>query len=263
MAEIVGILNLSTDSFSGSEPDPLAHAERMLRAGADWIDVGAEASNPGAQRLEAHEEIARLTPVVRALSKLGARISIDTHKAETMRAMIDLGATMINDITALGDPQAASVLRAAPHVHVVLMHARKKGPKAEKTHHARNETLMQDIVRFFAQRIADSGLERERLVLDPGMGFFLDASPEASVTVLHGIKALREAFSLPVYIGTSRKSFIGTLLGGRAPQDRAAGTLATELFALEQGAAYIRTHDPAALKDAWTIWERLTPARQK
>lgn len=256
MAELVGILNLSADSFSGSPIEPLAYAERMLAGGADWIDVGAEASNPDAQRLDAHEEIARLTPVVRALGKLGARVSIDTYKAETMRAMIDLGATMINDITALGDPQAASVLRGAPQVKVVLMHARNTGPTAEKKHHD-NESLLPDIVQFFETRITNSGLDRSRLILDPGMGFFLDATPQASLTVLKGIAQLRQAFSLPVYIATSRKSFIGALLGGRAPLERAAGTLATEIYALQQGAAYVRTHDPAALKDAWTVWQQL------
>ncbi len=266
--QVFGILNLSADSFSdgGVFADPsaaLRHAEAMLAAGAHGIDVGAEASNPSAARLDAKTEIARLAPVVGALTKTGARVSIDTYKAEVMQAMIDLGASMVNDITALADPAAAPVLAKAPHVQVVLMHARNVTHTGEP--HANREKrdvggLVDEILAFFTARVAfaaAAGLDRTRLILDPGMGMFLDAKSEASVMVLDAIPRLK-ALGLPVYISTSRKSFISALLGGgREPMQRAYGTLATELFALDRGADYLRTHDPRAILDAWTVWQKL------
>lgn len=262
--QVFGILNLSADSFSdggdyGDEALALQHAEAMLAGGADGIDVGAEASNPDAVALTPTEEIARLTPVVRALVQQKARVSVDTYKAPVMRAMIDLGASMVNDITALGDPQSAAVLATAPHVQVVLMHARNRGPAAERSKRG-TVGLVEEIVAFFRTRIAAAeaaGITRDRLILDPGMGMFLDATSEASVIALKAIPTFR-SLGLPVYISTSRKSFISALLGGgRAPKDRAHGTLATELFALHNGADYIRTHDPKAVKDAWRVWDAL------
>ena len=272
MAKIVGILNLTADSFSdgGAFLDPtsaLRHAETMRMHGADWIDVGAEASNPDAQRIDAETEIARLTPIVRALVKDGARVSVDTYKAAVMRAMIDLGATMINDITALSDPHAASVLAKAPDVKLVLMHARNAGPIAERErrgvgHHGK---YVGDIIRYLQARITvaeAAGIGRDRLIVDPGMGLFLDVDREASVAVLTQLATL-QTLDLPIYVCTSRKSFIGAILGGRAKHERAFGTLATELFALHHGASYIRTHDPGAVKDAWTVWSALSPEERR
>jgi len=260
---IIGILNLSHDSFSGAPADALRHAELLMSAGADIIDVGAEASNPDAKQLSADEEIELLSPIVSSLIKQNARISVDTYKARTMRAMIDLGVTMINDITALSDKEAIPLLQKS-NVKIVLMHARNRGATAERAEHEGD--VLQSITAALHARVTaavDGGIARERLILDPGMGFFLDARPEPSLDVLRAIPRLRAEFRLPIYISTSRKSFIGTLLGGRTPLDRAAGTLATELFALHAGATYIRTHDPRALKDAWTLWSQLTQAERK
>jgi dihydropteroate synthase type 2 len=186
-----------------------------------------------------------------------------------MRQMIDAGATMVNDITALADPDAPRVLAAAPQVDVVLMHARNVtrtgDPHADRSQRDLGG-LVDEILAFFRARIAmaeSAGIARTRLIVDPGMGMFLDAKSEASVTVLAAIPALR-ALGLPVYVSTSRKSFISALLGGgRAPLQRAHGTLATELFALDRGADYVRTHDPGALRDAWRVWEQLTRAERR
>jgi dihydropteroate synthase type 2 len=169
---------------------------------------------------------------------------------------------MVNDITALADPLAATVLARAPEVRVVLMHARNETPNAERKKRG-TSGLVDDIMAFFRSRIAAAeaaGIARERLIVDPGMGMFLDAASDASVIVLNAIPTLA-TLGLPVYVSTSRKSFISALLGGgRAPKDRAHGTLATELYALAQGAEYVRTHDPKALRDVWTVWRKLTPA---
>lgn len=256
--ELVGIVNVTADSFSDGglflSPDAaVRHGAELLERGATWLDIGAESSNPDGQRVDAATEIARLASVVPHFVRAGARVAVDTHKAEVMRAALDWGAEMINDVTALGDPEAPGVLRAFPDAAVVLMHARNSGMRAERR--SGDATRVVDQIRaFFAARLAwcaEQGLQVGRFILDPGMGLFLGSNPEPSVAVLRGLPALA-ALGHPLYVSVSRKSFLGAITG-RGPRERGAATLAAELWCAEQRVAYIRTHDPGALRDALLV----------
>ncbi|MEW6199761.1 MAG: dihydropteroate synthase [Planctomycetota bacterium] len=264
--QILGILNITRDSFSDggrhlSSEAALAHARQLLADGAAIIDVGAESTHPDAEAVSPEEEIARLTPVVRVLKAEGAAVSVDTHKAAVMRAMIALGADFINDVTALRDPEAVAVVRDAD-TRVILMHSTAVTARAERQDVAAG-TIVARVRAFFEQRLAEletAGIALSRLILDPGMGFFLGRDPAVSLAVLRNLPLLR-ALGRPVCLSTSRKSFIGALLGSPAqprPVDqRAAGTLATELWALAQGVDYLRTHDVRALHDAAKLWNAI------
>jgi dihydropteroate synthase type 2 len=256
--QIVGIVNVTRDSFSDGgqclEPDAaVAYAQRLVADGADVIDVGAESTHPDAEDVPADAEVARLTPVIERLKADRVRVSVDTYKPAVMRHALALGVDFINDITALRDPESVTVARDA-EVKLIIMHSRASQARAERTE-ADPATIVDEIIQFFEQRVAaltDAGIARERLVIDPGMGFFLGSNPEASLVVLRDLRRLR-ALDLPILVSTSRKSFIGSVLGSveepRPVEQRAAGTLATEIWAAQHGVAYIRTHDVRALRD--------------
>lgn len=267
--QILGIVNVTRDSFSdgGRFLDPAAaleHARRLLADGAAIVDLGAESTHPDAEDVPANEQIARLTPLIEALKRAGMRVSVDTHRAEVMQAVLNLGCDMINDVTALRDPETAAVLRDHD-VPVILMHSTAQAARAQRRD-IDPETIVARIVGFFEQRLASLeavGIARERLILDPGMGFFLGRRADVSLAVLHGLERLR-ALGRPLCVSTSRKSFIGNVLGTadrpRPVAERGAGTLATELWAAQQGVTYIRTHDVRALHDAITVWQAIAQA---
>lgn len=269
IVQILGIVNLTRDSFSDGgrfvEPDAaLEHARRLRADGADIIDLGAESTHPDAEHVPADAEIERLSPIVSALKRDGAFVSVDTYKPLVMRAVLALGADLINDVRGLREPGAIDALRAAD-CRIILMHSSAAGPRAERVDVSPLEIV--DRVRaFFEERIATlttAGIARERLILDPGMGFFLGRDPLVSLTMLRDLHRLR-ALKLPICLSTSRKSFIGTVLADagspRPVEQRAAGTLATELWAAVQGVEYIRTHDAGALRDAWRLWRAIDEA---
>ncbi|MBU0640861.1 MAG: dihydropteroate synthase [Planctomycetes bacterium] len=271
---IIGILNLTRDSFSDgghylAADAASAHARRLLADGADVIDLGAESSHPDAEDVSDAEQITRLTPVLESLQAWqsdapgGAtfHISVDTYRPAVMRQALGLGADIINDITALRDPEAVALLRESA-ARVILMFSRAPSARARRAAAGvdpRDTGTIDEPIAFFERRIADlaaAGIAPQRLILDPGMGFFLSTRPEPSLAVLRGLKHLA-ALGLPICVSTSRKSFIGAVLGTpavpRPVGERAAGTLATELWAIQHGAAYIRTHDVRALRDALTM----------
>jgi len=272
---ILGIVNITRDSFSdgGRYLDPaaaLAHARALRAAGADIIDLGAESTHPDSADVSAEEECARLGPVLTALKAEGAAVSVDTSKPAVMRFALSHGADFINDVTAFRDPESVAAVRPAP-ARLILMHSVASRARAQRTPQpgatapAPSE-LIPRIRAFFADRLAAlaaAGIDPARLILDPGMGFFLGPQPEHSLAVLRGLRELA-ALGCPLCVSTSRKSFIGALLGdaaGPRPVDqRAAGTLATELWAATQGVDFIRTHEPRPLRDAWTIWQSLAQA---
>ncbi len=267
MTQIVGIVNLTRDSFSdgGKFLDPdvaIAYARRLVADGADIIDVGAESTHPDAEDVSADEEIARLTPAIERLMEAGITVSVDTYKPAVMRHVLAMGVAYINDVTALSAPDAVAAVRNA-NAKLILMHSRASQARAERAE-ADPATIVDEIIAFFERRIAaltDAGIIRRRLILDPGMGFFLGSNPDASLAMLRELDRLR-ALDLPILVSTSRKSFIGTVLGrADAPRpvaERGAGTLATELWAAQQGVAYIRTHDVRALRDALTMLAAIT-----
>jgi dihydropteroate synthase type 2 len=260
-AELVGIVNITEDSFSdgGLTLDPeaaVAHGERLLSQGAHWLDLGAESSNPEGQAVPAELELQRLLPVLRHFKRHGARVSVDTHKPDVMRVVLAEGADMINDITALGAPGSVELL-AAHAVPIVLMFSRSPGARADRTVRPHDD-LVPQILAFFQQRLQSleqQGIARARVVIDPGMGFFLGSNPEPSLWVLRNLAQL-EPLGCPIYVSVSRKSFIGGTVG-KPPAERGPGTLAAELWALEAGASFIRTHDVGPLADAWAVWRAI------
>ncbi len=271
---IVGILNVTRDSFSDGgrylDPDTaVAHGLELSSAGAAIIDVGAESTHPDAHDVPDEEQIRRLAPVVRQLKAEGVTVSIDTHRPAVMAAMLELGADWINDVTALADPEAVAVLRGSD-ARIVLMHAvrtpRGNGggsPARAEAIDTDADSIVPRIERFFRQRLdalTEAGISPERVVLDPGMGFFLGRDPAVSLRVLRALPKLGQ-LGRPLWVSTSRKSFIGQVLGTpdepRPTDRRWAGTLATELWAAARGASYIRTHDVAALADAWRLWQAI------
>ncbi len=263
---LLGIVNLTRDSFSDGgrylAPEAaVAHARRLVAAGADIIDLGAESTHPDAEDVPADEQIARLTPVIRQLHADGITISVDTYRPEVMRRVLELGVAYINDVTALRDPQAVAAVRDSD-ARLILMHSCSPEARARRDSDA-GADIVAAIERFFARRIvelAGAGIGRHRLILDPGMGFFLSSRPAASLATLRALPRLG-AFGCPLLVSTSRKSFLGAVLadGGspRPPDQRGPATLASELWAALHGAAYIRTHDPGALRDVLRVWRLL------
>ncbi len=250
---IVGILNVTPDSFSDggkfvSVRAAVAHAHALAAAGADVIDVGGESTRPGSESVPVSEELARVLPVVEALvhggegrPRLPIPVSVDTRKPVVARAALDAGATMINDVNATRDTAMVDVLRDHPHVPVILMHMLGE-PKTMQEEPAYRDAP-QEVADFLALRAAaleTAGIGRERIVLDPGLGFGKRLFD--NLEILKRIDALR-ALGYPVLVGASRKSFLGTLLGGAGPDARLAGSLAVAALCFQQGVEMVRVHD--------------------
>ena len=254
MTELVGIVNVTRDSFSdgGRYLDPQAavdHALRLAAEGAHVLDVGAVSTHPDSEGVSEVLELARLEPVVGELVDRGQRVSVDTWRPAVMRRAIELGAEFVNDVTALSEPGAADAVRASS-CRLILMHSTSSRRRARREARAAGG-LVERILAFFEGRLAELaelGIEPERVVLDPGMGFFLSSDPGPSLAVLRELPRLR-ALGCPLLVSTSRKSFVGAILG-RSVGERGAGTLATEIHAWRCGVEYVRTHDVRALADA-------------
>jgi dihydropteroate synthase type 2 len=256
---IIGIVNITEDSFSdgGRFLDTQAAIEQaraLVAGGADAVDLGAAASNIEAKPVSAEEEIRRLGPVIDALAGDGAPISVDSFRPEVQRFAIGRGVAFLNDIQGFPEPSLYRELAAA-QCRLVLMHAVQGRGRAQRIELS-PEDVWQRMLRFFEERVAAlerAGVARERLILDPGMGFFLSSRPEASLRVLAGIDRLKAAFGLPVLVSVSRKSFLRAVTGREAAAEAGAATLAAELYAADRGVDFIRTHDAAALRDALKI----------
>lgn len=256
---VFGILNITDDSFSdgGAYLDPaaaLAQARQLAAGGADVIDIGAAASNVAARPVSAAEEIRRLDPVIAGLAGSGVAVSIDSFRPEVQRFAIARGVEFLNDIEGFAEPALYPALAAA-QCRLVVMHAVQGRGRAQQLDLS-PAAVERHIDEFFAARLAAlerAGIARERLIIDPGMGFFLSSRPEASFRVLAGLARLKRRFGLPVLISVSRKSFLAQAAKGRDPAERGAATLAAELFAAGRGVDYIRTHDPAALRDGLAV----------
>lgn len=261
--KLLGILNITEDSFSDGNRylDPaaaIAHG-RALAEHAQILDLGAASSNPDATAVPPEVEIARLAPVVRALAEGsgGVSISIDSFSVEVQRWAIAQGADIINDIQGFPFPDFHPELAAA-RATLIVMHSVQGLGRATRVR-VEPEALLPRIADFFGARIealTAAGVARERIILDPGMGLFLGNHRDASFTVLRHIAELKRTFGLPVLVSVSRKSFLRRLVG-REVAEIAPATLAAELFAARQGADYIRTHDPKALRDALLVQDAL------
>jgi dihydropteroate synthase type 2 len=263
---VFGIVNITEDSFSdgGRYLDPaaaIAHARSLVAAGADVIDLGAAASNIDARSVNAAEEIRRLDPVIAALAADRIQISVDSSRLEIQRFAISRGTAFLNDIR--GFPEASFYPElAAASSRLVVMHAVQDESRAKPVELSADK-VWDRMHGFFGERLAAlerGGIARERLILDPGMGLFLSTRPEASLRVLARLGHLKREFGLPVLVSVSRKSFLRAITGRSAASEAGPATLAAELYAAAAGADFIRTHDPAALRDGLKIVSALHAA---
>jgi dihydropteroate synthase len=252
---VMGVVNVTPDSFSdgGEWLDPaaaIAHGHALVAQGAAILDIGGESTRPGAEPVSEAEELRRVVPVLEGLADAGARLSIDTSKAAVAAAAIDAGATLVNDVMALrGDPRMAALI-AQRGCDVCLMHM--LGEPRTMQRNPRYDDVVTDVRSFLEQRLEHAvaqGIARERVWLDPGIGF--------GKTIDHNLELLARldeivALGRPVVVGTSRKSFLGTITG-REPGERVAGTIATNVLALARGASVFRVHDVAEARDALLV----------
>jgi len=254
---VMGILNVTPDSFSDGGrfvalDDALRQAEGMVDAGVDIIDVGGESTRPGALATTVDEELVRVVPVIERLhERFDTPLSIDTSKPEVMRAAVRAGAGMINDVCALGVP-GATAAAAALAVPVCLMHMQGE-PRTMQTA-PQYDDVVADIIQYLTGRVdacIAAGIDRARLLVDPGFGF--GKSLQHNLVLLRDLQALQQ-LGLPVLVGLSRKSMLGTLTG-RGIDDRLAASVAAAVVAAERGARIIRVHDVAATVDALKLWQ--------
>ncbi len=263
----MGIVNVTPDSFSdgGRYLDAaaaVAHAEQLAREGADILDVGGESTRPGAEPVSAEEELRRVLPVLEGIAAIDSparpQISIDTSKASVASAALQAGASLVNDVSALrADPQMAEVV-ADSGAECCLMHM--LGEPRTMQRGPRYSDVVDEVMAFLTERLqvaVGEGISEQRIMLDPGIGF--------GKTVAHNLELLDRldeltALGRPIVVGTSRKSFLARVLEGAggpsaadAPEGRLAGTIATNVLALERGASVFRVHEVAPVRDALAV----------
>jgi dihydropteroate synthase len=256
---VMGIVNVTPDSFSdgGMFDDAEAavkHGLRLLEEGADVLDIGGESTRPGAEAVDADEELRRVVPVVEALAGDGLAISIDTSKVPVAAAALDAGAAMVNDVTALrAEPELAG-LCAERGAEVVLMHM--LGDPRTMQEDPTYDDVVDDVKAFLAERIdfaTAEGIDENRIWVDPGIGF--------GKTVEHNLELHRRLGELaelgrPITFGSSRKSFIGKLTGAEVDR-RLGGTIASNVIAWANGAGMLRVHEVAPMQQALTVAEAI------
>lgn len=258
----MGIVNLTPDSFSDGGQhaqlkDALRHAEQLLHEGAGILDVGAESSRPGAEPVALAQELARILPFLREAVRWQVPISVDTYKPEVMQAALDLGVDIINDIWGLRQPGAAAVVSAHPLCGVCLMHMHKE-PQSMQLQPMQGDVV--DQVNHFLgarlQALQALGIDAQRVVLDPGIGFGKDVAQ--NFQLLAG-QAQLLCWGRPLMAAWSRKSSLGAVLAqdGSIPPalERLSASVAAALMAVERGARVVRVHDVKATVDALKVWQ--------
>jgi dihydropteroate synthase len=229
----------------------MEHGRRLAGEGADILDVGGESTRPGAEPVPVGEELERVVPVIEQLAADGHRLSVDTTKLEVARAALDAGARIVNDVSALRFAPGMAALVAERAATCCLMHM--LGEPRTMQREPRYGDVVGEVKAFLEERLAfavSEGVPEQNVWLDPGIGF--------GKTVEHNLELLRRldelvALGRPVVVGSSRKSFLGALTGGRAEGERLPGTIATNVLALERGASVFRVHDVAPVVDALRV----------
>ncbi|MCX6962318.1 MAG: dihydropteroate synthase [Verrucomicrobia bacterium] len=260
-ARVMGIINATPDSFSdgGSFLDPqaaLAHGLQMVAEGAEILDIGGESTRPGAQSVEADEEIRRVLPIIQALRRESpVLLSIDTSKAAVAQAALDAGADIINDVTGLRGDSEMPALAASSKAGIVIMHM--QGEPRTMQLAPTYDDVVEEVGNFFRQAVARSvacGIDPMRIALDPGIGF--GKTPEHNRRLLAELSAFLE-FGRPLLVGASRKSFLGWLAGSSAMDDRFWPGVALTSLCRERGARILRVHDVKPHTEALRMTEAI------
>jgi dihydropteroate synthase len=251
---VMGIVNVTPDSFSdggqhASAAAAIDHAQQLIADGADILDIGGESTRPGAASVSEQQELDRVLPVIEGLRGIAVPISIDTCKPQVMRAALDAGASMVNDINALQEEGALDAV-AGSNAAVCLMH--KKGTPQTMQQQPHYTDVVAEVSAFLRERISAveaAGIARDRIVIDPGFGF--------GKTLAHNLTLLRElgafsALGVPVLAGLSRKSMLGAITG-RDVNERLAASVAAAMLAVQRGAAVVRVHDVRETVDVLKI----------
>lgn len=257
---LMGILNLTPDSFSGDglyggkQEDIVEYAQKLVRDGADIIDVGGESSRPGAVPVGLKEELKRVIPVIKALAKkIKVPVSVDTYKPEVAKQALDSGASIVNDISGLRNAQMAKVT-ARYKAAVVIMHMKGRPRSMQKN--PRYDSLIDEIMRYLKKKIEEAreaGIDENRIIIDPGLGF--GKTLEHNLEILRNLRDFK-ALGNPILAGVSRKSFIGSILNAK-PQERIFGTVSSCVIAAKNGAKIIRAHDCREVKQALRILDEV------
>lgn len=256
---IMGILNVTPDSFSDGgqhhhRDQAIKHALQMIEDGATIIDIGGESTRPNASPVAVEEEIRRVIPVVEALSEYDVIISIDTSQPEVIRAAINVGAHIWNDVRALTRPQALATA-AELNIPVVLMHMR--GEPTNMNQLDQYEDVTEDVINELQQRLDQAlaaGIRPEHIILDPGFGFAKNA--QQNFQLLNAFWKLAQ-MGYPILSGLSRKRFIGEALNGVPAQERVVGSVMGHLLSIQQGASIVRAHDVKATSEAIKVWNAM------
>ncbi|MGI9217508.1 MAG: dihydropteroate synthase [Hydrogenophaga sp.] len=261
--QVMGIVNVTPDSFSdggqhASTAAALRHCEQLLRDGVDILDIGGESTRPGSPAVALDEELARVLPVVRGAVGMGVPVSVDTYKPEVMRAVLDLGADIVNDVWALRRGDALRAVAAHPACGVCLMHMHRD-PQTMQAVPMDGDVLVP--VSAFLRERADAlhalGVAVDRITLDPGIGFGKTVAQNFSL-----LERQAELLGLgyPLLAGWSRKSSLGAVTGREQPGDRVAASVAAALLAVDRGARIVRVHDVRDTVDALKVWRAVTTA---
>jgi dihydropteroate synthase len=252
----MGILNVTPDSFSDggryqSLESALSHAEQMIEAGVDIIDIGAESTRPGALPLPLDEELRRIMPVIFALRDCGKPLSIDTYKPVVMAEALSAGADMINDVNGFRDPDALTTVKSAD-CGLCIMHMSNDPQRMQQNPQYKN--VVDEVGTFLQIRVnacTAAGIANERLCVDPGFGF--GKTLDNNLDLIRALPRFATLLGLPILAGLSRKSMIGTITG-KPVEQRLAGSLGAAMAAANNGAAILRVHDVAETIDALTVF---------
>ena len=257
--QIMGIVNVTPDSFSdggryGSTAAALRHCEQLLKEGADILDIGGESTRPGSRVVPLDEELSRVVPLVREAVTLGVPISVDTYKPEVMRAVLDLGADIVNDIWALRQPGAAAAVAAHPQCGVCLMHMHRD-PQTMQQAPMDGDVVFQvlSFLELQAHNLLALGVEKTRILLDAGIGFGKTVEQNFALLARHSELL---AAGYPLLAGWSRKSSLGVVTGLEVDQ-RMVPSVAAAVLAVERGASVVRVHDVRETVAALAVWSAM------
>ena len=261
----MGIVNVTPDSFSDGgqharTESAIRHAHNLIQEGADIVDIGGESTRPGALPVSVQDELARITPVIKALLHTGVALSVDTCKPEVMQAVLDMGADIINDVTGMRDPAAQRLVARHGHCGVCVMHMQGE-PRTMQTAPHYND-VVRDIKAELLGRahvLQSQGVQVERISLDPGFGF--GKTVEQNYALLANLNLIAES-GYPLVLGVSRKSMIGAVTG-QSVEQRLTGSITAALAGVIRGARVLRVHDVRETRDALAVWHAVQDAENK